>query len=184
MVCAVCHVPAGAMLCRSCRLDLNPAPERLIEGGLRVVAAFDHDGPAKVLIHDLKYRGSVGYARLVAEVLRGRVPPLPLIPVPRVFSRLVRYGVDPALELARAVSRVSGGPVVRLLGRPVHARRRAGGDHRRMPAPFRLTGPVPPSVVVVDDVVTTGGTVLAAAESIGPERVALVIAANSAKRGV
>jgi predicted amidophosphoribosyltransferase len=184
MVCAVCHVPAAAMLCRSCRSGLVPAPERLLEGGLRVVAGFSHEGPAKTLIHELKYRGSVGYARLVAEVIGRRVPPLPLVPVPRALSRLVRYGVDPAVELARAVSRVTGAPMIRALGRPVHTPRRAGGDHDRVPAPFRVAGPLPPSVVVVDDVVTTGATVLAAIGSIGPERVALVVAANSAKRGV
>jgi predicted amidophosphoribosyltransferase len=173
------------MLCRRCRLDLHPAPERLLEGGLRVVAAFSHEGPSKVLVHHLKYRGAVGYARLVAELIGPRVPPLPLVPVPRSLSRLIRYGVDPAVELARAVSKVTGGPVMRVLGRPIHARRRAGGDHRRRPGPFRVIGPIPRSaVVIVDDVVTTGGTAMSAAESIGLERVALVVAANSAKRGV
>lgn len=184
MVCAVCHAPTSSMLCRSCRLQLTPAPERLLDGGLRVVAAFIHEGPAKALVHDLKYRGSVGYARLVAEVIGHRVPPIPLVPVPRALSRLIRYGVDPAVELARAVSKVTGGPVVQVLGRPLHAPRRAGGDHDRIPAPFRVARPLPPSMIVVDDVVTTGATVLAACRSMGRDRVALVLTANSAKRGV
>lgn len=154
----------------------------MIGDGLRVVAAFAHEGPARDLIHDLKYRGVLGYADLAAAVVAERVPPLPLVPIPRVLSRRLRYGADAARELARALSANTGAPVLRLLAAPVHAPRRAGGDHRAPPARFRLAGPVPSEVVVVDDVITTGGTVESAARVLGLGRVVMAVAANSARK--
>lgn len=147
-----------------------------------MVAAFVHEGRAKEAVHDLKYRGVLGIAGLAASVIGDRIPPLPLVPVPRVLSRRLRYGIDPARELAGAVSAITGAPVLRLLRAPVHAPRRAGGDHSREPVRFRLVRPPPPHLILVDDVVTTGGTLLAAATAIGPERVVMGVSVTSARK--
>lgn len=147
-----------------------------------MVAAFTHEGPARDLVHELKYRGALGYARVAAAAIADRIPHLPLVPVPRVVSRKLRYGVDPAREFAAVISAITGAPVLRLLAAPLHAPRRAGGDHRRQTVRFRLVGAPPPQVILVDDVVTTGGTLLAAATSVGPDRVVMAVAANSARK--
>jgi predicted amidophosphoribosyltransferase len=130
-------------------------------------------------VHHLKYRGLTGYADLVAALLSPRAPLAPLVPIPRALTRRVRYGIDPGRALAQRLSRITGAPVASLLGVPLHTTRRAGGDHRRPVLPFRIRGPLPPGLVLVDDVVTTGATLESAIRSLGPERVLLAIAANA-----
>ncbi len=138
MLCQVCLRGYGLPVCRSCARELNPAPDRLLDGGLRVVGAFEHTGPATVLVHNLKYRGVSGYPRFVAELLAPRLPRLPVVPIPRATSRRVRYGVDPARLLAIELSRLLEVPVESVLAPVLHSRRRAGGDHSRSVAPFRV----------------------------------------------
>lgn len=130
-------------------------------------------------MHLLKYRGVLVYADVVAEALVDRLPALPLVPVPRALSRKVRYGVDPAQQIAKAVSRLNGAPCLEALARPLHTPRRAGRDHHRNVPKFTLARPLPPAVVVVDDVVTTGATVAAAVTALGLGSVRLVAAANT-----
>ncbi len=178
MLCQVCYRPSGrGVVCTGCRSYLVPAPERVLPGGLRVVGAFLHVGPAKVLVHHLKYRGVGGYPAIVAAMVSERIPALPLVPVPRAVSRHLRYGVDPAMALAVAIAAKTGAPVLNLLRSPLHTTRRAGGDHRRPVHAYRGQGPAFP-VILVDDVVTTGATVLSAAVSLGFLRVHLAVAAN------
>lgn len=180
MLCQVCHLPARRFLCERCRNGLRPAAERLLDGGIRVVAAFEHSGVARDLVLGLKYRGLTAFAELVAETLASRVPALPIVPVPRTWSRQMRYGVDPAREIAIRLAGAIEVPVLDLLSPPIHSRRRAGGDHHR-PAPrLRVGTPPPGRFMLVDDVVTTGATIRSAMHSLGAGRIALVIAANLA----
>lgn len=178
MVCLACHTVSSGNLCASCRGSLRAAPDRLLPGGVRLVGAFEHHGAAKALVHHLKYRGVVSYAELVAERLAVRLPAIPLVPVPRAFTRRLRYGVDPAREIAVALGHHLGVPVVEALAHPLHAPRRAGRDHSRRVRPFRTRRPLRFPVLVVDDVVTTGATAMAAVHAIGPDLVRAVAAAN------
>lgn len=178
MVCLVCHLPCRSRLCDTCVATLRPAPDRLLPGGIRVVAPFEHEGAARCLVHLLKYQGVVHFARLVADLVESRLPELPLMPIPRAWSRRIKYGVDPALVIARELSARTGQPVIQALRSPIHTRRRAGGDHHQRVATFGVREHPPVPVILVDDVVTTGGTILAAVGALGSQRVALAAAAN------
>lgn len=178
MVCLSCAAPTRRRLCDRCARGLTPAPDRLLPGGVRLVAAFEHEGPARVLVHHLKYRAVTQIADAVAEVIAERVPRLPLVPVPRALSRRLEYGIDPAKEIAGALARRTGVQVLYALAPRLHTPRRAGRDHSRPVPPFRTRSPLRSPVVVVDDVITTGTTVLAAIRALGPDMARAVVAAN------
>ncbi len=180
MLCQACHrFHSGHLICARCRQQIRLASDRLLPGGVRLVAAFEHSGPAKTLMHHFKYRGLTGYADLAASVLAERLPQLPLVPVPRARTRRIRYGIDPARALADRLAHHLGVPVLSLLQPPLHRQRRAGGDHSRVVTGFRLRHTPEGPVLVVDDVVTTGATMLSAITSIGEKHVRAVVAANA-----
>src|SRR5918994_5908572 len=142
MVCLGCHTFTSTRLCTVCRASLRPAADRILGDGLRLVAAFEHNGAAQTLIHHLKYRGLTGYADMVSRMLSSRLPRVPLVPVPRAVSRKLKYGVDPAFVIAGALGKQLQAPVIRALAPPLHAPRRAGRDHSRDVPPFRLRSPL------------------------------------------
>ena len=196
MLCLACHRPCGTALCAHCRRLTQMGSDRLLPGGIRLIVAFEHTGPARTLVHHLKYRGITEYADLVASTLAPRLPRLPLVPVPRALTRRIRYGVDPAVVLASMLSKRLDVPVFPLLRAPVHSRRRAGGDHSRSVSGFKVRPleqsprgrpleqssrgrTLPGRVLVVDDVVTTGATLLSAIASLGEDRVHAAVAANA-----
>ena len=144
------------------------------------MAAFEHEGVARELVHGLKYRGMTAFADVVVEIVAPKVPRVPIVPVPRTWSRQLRYGVDPAREIALRLARAKDVPLVDLLSAPLHAPRRAGGDHHRPPPELRAQRELVGSVVLVDDVVTTGATVRSAIKTLGSDRIALVLAATLA----
>ncbi|MEE9178555.1 MAG: hypothetical protein V3U46_09010 [Acidimicrobiia bacterium] len=184
MLCQTCHrFHSGHLICARCRQQIRLASDRLLPGGVRLVAAFEHSGPAKTLIHHFKYRGLAGYADLAASVLAERLPQLPLVPVPRARTRRIRYGIDPARALADRLAHHLGVPVLSLLQPPLHRQRRAGGDHSRGVTGFRLRHTPEGPVLVVDDVVTTGATMLSAITSIGENHVRAAVAANAVPGG-
>lgn len=178
MVCLCCHRLTPSRVCPACARTIDPAPERLLGGGLRVVGAFAHEGAAKSLLHHLKYRGIVAVAEVVADLLVPQLPALPLVPVPRAMSRRVKYGIDPARVIAGSLARRLGVPVFDALAPPIHSPRRAGRDHGRPVSPYRLRLQLSGAVVLVDDVVTTGATALAAATALRAVDMRLVAAAS------
>lgn len=143
---------------------------RQLECGLVVSAPAQHAAAMRRLVHQLKYQASPHAARVlglaVAEILPLQVSIV--VPVPRAAARRVRYGVDPAYELARVVGRANGVDVQRLLAPswwwPAHVG--SSREERRRSARFRSKRRVVARgsvVALVDDVVTTGGTLSAAA---------------------
>lgn len=124
----------------------------------------------------------VGYANLVAQQVAPKIPDAALVPIPRSLTRRLKYGVDPARVIADRIGVLTGNPVIPLLVPPVHTSRRAGNDHTKAVARFRLKSPVKVRAVIVDDVVTTGATITRAIEAIGSENVRMVVAANAADR--
>ncbi len=182
MICQACFVVARGDLCPGCRSRLYPAPERILPGGFRAVSVFEHTGPAARLIHGLKYRGGEALLRLIAPYLSQLVPPGHVfVPVPRVWTRYLRYGIDPAQRLAEILAARTGGIALDLIERPVHNRRRAGSSHRGGPPRFVVTPSRVESVVLVDDVLTSGTTLLAAAHAVHPIEVDFFFTATSAR---
>lgn len=148
--------------------------------GVLVRAAFAHEGPARLLIHRLKYEASPRAAGVLAGFLADLVPgdATAVVPVPRAVARRWRYGVDPARELAAALGARIGVPVVTALAPSVWWARRAGDPSRGRGSPrFRAVCPVPQDAVLVDDVITTGTTLAAAGASVGVMRAITVTSA-------
>ena len=134
-----------------------------------------------MLVRRLKYQAVPAIARLVAADLAGSVPPdaACLVPVTRTFARQVRYGIDPARELAAALSRLTGVPVVHALAAPLWSPANAGVRRSRRRAPRFRARLRPSFVVLVDDVATTGLTLDAAGDALGS-----VLAALTATRAL
>lgn len=181
MVCLGCSSLSRSALCQECERSLRPAPEQYLAGVGVVHSAFRHRGAARTLVHHLKYRGVVAAGERLAEAMAHHVPAgCLLVPVARLGWRRLRYGIDPATELARALGRLTGAPVAAGLSAPFLGRARAGRAHGFAPS-FRLRRALPGPVVLVDDVVTTGATLVAAARLF--PRVAGAMTATTSGRG-
>jgi ComF family protein len=190
--CWACRAPApaAASLCEPCEralpwVGVAPAPEGL--GTLGVPMALD--GPARALVHALKFRGAAGVARLMAEHIAAVAepagvldPPAALVPVPASRLRARIRGYDHAELLARSLGELSGRPVVGSLSRagPLLSRQRGLGRNARLEGAavcVDARGPVPRVCVLVDDVHTTGATLAACAAALrraGAARVSAV----------
>ena len=168
MLCLACAERGGSPLCGPCERDLGAVPAQTLASGVAIAAVYRHCGSARRLVHRLKYQGLVPCARVFAVRM---VPVLPaettaLIPIPRARLRKFQYGVDPALELAKALSSMVGIPVVRALRPGLWWPRHAGHNRRAAGARFHQVAAAPPGAVVIDDVVTTGRTMEAAIGSL------------------
>lgn len=159
-------------LCRQCDADLVPGPRWRLPSGLLVAGALGHRGAARRLVHRLKYQGLVEVAELLARFMTPLVPANTeaLIPVPRARLRRVRYGIDPAVELAGAISRRSGIPVERELVAPLWwPRHAAQARDGRTPPRFRALHARDYRAVLIDDVATSGTTLEAANGALGSD---------------
>ncbi|NNC93576.1 MAG: hypothetical protein HKN80_13920 [Acidimicrobiia bacterium] len=154
----------------------------MVGGALVVRGAFAHIGMAKRLVHDLKYRGLVGRVTALAPTMATNLPAdaAVLVPVPRSVVRRLQLGIDPGLELALAVSGLTGLPVGRDLAPPLWRARHAGkGRDRRAPVRFTARRPSRSGTVIVDDVVTTGATLVAAHRALGPGVIGAITATSA-----
>jgi predicted amidophosphoribosyltransferase len=160
----------GAPVCRSCMAHLRPPADLSVIRGIdRVVAAWEHDGPARNLVLDLKLGGqrwAAGpmAAAMCAAAARAGVGGETVTWVPGRRRDSAQRGYDHAELLALEVGRRLGLRPQRLLRRV-----RAVGDQASLTAPERLANlsgafaarPCPRAVLLVDDVVTTGATAAA-----------------------
>lgn len=185
-ICSKCHKDANLScgVCDRCARSLRSGHDRIVDD-LLVRPAFLHDDVIRGLVHRLKYSALVDLPPLVIGAMASRVPPdtSALIPIPRAVARTLRYGVDPALVLAKALSRVTGIPVLPALSVPLLAasQARRGRQRRRDPV-LRAVRSVPPGAVIVDDVVTTGRTLGAARHALGHAASLAVTLTTSVRR--
>jgi ComF family protein len=185
--CWACRAPvaAGQALCAACRVEVRflrgvccercglpvpcgrrcPAARSALD---RAWAPVVFEGPARALVHALKFRGALGVADVMAAQIVAGAPsgllatPATLVPVPTHALRRRARGFDHADRLARALAARTGLEVARCLMRGGAPTRQAGSSRAARRAPgridVRVRGDPPPSVVLVDDVHTTGAT--------------------------
>lgn len=168
----VCRKWSGPALCGYCTSRLEEAEPRTIDGD-RLVAAFEHRGPARVLVHRLKYEGIRSAATVFGLPLVQMIdfPVDAVTYVPRVATRRWRYGIDQSKELARAIGSELGVPVVRLLDPGWWSPVSAGAPKAERRTPRFVITPRQlmhdgASWLLVDDVLTTGATMRSAAQKI------------------
>ena len=182
MVCLACRSLSQRTVCERCRIRLAVGPERLLSFGI-VRSGFVHDGPARAIVHRLKYDGIEAAGRFLAhDGMAHLVPPdaRALVPIPRIRWRTMRYGIDPAAALAEWLATLTGVPVVAALIPAWFGGRHAGRDAAGRTAPvFERAAAVIRDGVLVDDVLTTGGTMESAAATLGSGVIAGVTATVS-----
>jgi predicted amidophosphoribosyltransferase len=194
--CVSCGRPparAAEPLCPACRAALPwlrgarcprcalPAPcgtRCPMAGGAidRAWAPVAFEGPARAVVHALKFRGALGLADLMAAQMVATAPaglldpPAVLVPVPTPAARRRTRGFDHAARLAAAVGARGGLEVVPCLRRagpaPRQARARRADRLAEGRVRVEVCGPVPPVAVLVDDVHTTGATLAACARKL------------------
>lgn len=164
---------------------MAPVLPRRLDSGLKVRSALVHRGAARSLVLRLKYQGCRESARVLAAVLAPLVPPgaRALAPVPRIYLRRVRYRSDPALLLARELSRWCGLGVLGILGPRLWGGANAGRGRTARTVRLRRRWDPPPGLVLVDDVITTGITLETAAAALGRGGVRAAITATASPPG-
>lgn len=178
-MCLVCSAFCSGRLCRACHASLGRVPPRLVAADVVARSAFLHEAAARLLVHRLKYQAILEAGSVLAAFMIPLIPSgaAALVPVPRSLHRRLTLGIDPAVELARRISRVTGIPVTPVLRPPPISGRHAGrAKDRRGPPAFGMRARPASGSVLIDDVVTTGSTLGAAAGRMGGTVMAAVTA--------
>ncbi len=137
-----------------------------------LVAVTSYDGPAKQLIHALKFERARAAADPIARLMKQRMPPLSpgtiICPIPTAHRRVRQRGYDQSVLIARQLAGALELPCHSLLRR-TSATRQVGKNRlqrgEQLYQAFQVVRSFPPTatILLVDDVVTTGSTIDAAA---------------------
>lgn len=146
---------------------------------LRSVAL--HEGPARSLVHSLKYRDRTDLARMMAQwMARAGAVELKecdaIIPIPLHWTRLFWRRFNQSAELGRHLSKIADKPMLATtLRRAKRTRRQVGLTANRREDNLRAAFRIVPGhendvfgkrIILVDDVFTTGATVSSAARTL------------------
>lgn len=139
----------------------------------RAWAPLAHSGPARRLVHALKFDGALPVAGVMAAQLAAGLPRelrgRPIVPVPPQPLRRRRRGFDAVEVMAVRLARRTGAPVISCLARTDRSARHTRRGRRaraEQAVGIVTTGPVPPEVILLDDVHTTGATLEACARAL------------------
>jgi ComF family protein len=180
--CRLCAAPLGGdvTLCADCYRDPPPLE--------RVQAAFRHEGLARELVLDLKYRGHRHLAPVLGELLAASAPRAVegvdgLVPVPLHPQRRRERGFNQSELLAEELGRRLRLPLVASsLRRTRDTAQQTGlspGERRaNVRGAFAVEGRLDGQrLLLVDDVCTTGATLYACARALRGAGAAAVAAA-------
>lgn len=188
MWCSACGSGGQELVCRTCRAQLRRAPDRVLTGTPTVLvrAAFHHEGAAKVLVHRVKYEGSRKAALVLAQSMVSLIPAdTVIVPVPRVWTRRWRYGVQQTDLLVSHLPAAVRSRATNVLLAPLWSSGHAGRSRSaRGSVAFSTRTPSRSGghAVLIDDVVTTGATLRSAAHElflVGFRQVSAVTATTS-----
>jgi predicted amidophosphoribosyltransferase len=204
-VCPGCEallVALPAERCRRCGAPVGRECQRCGECRGRALAfegawaPFAYEGTTRDLVAALKSRGALSAAAFMGAAAAAGAPPSllegTLVPVPAHPLRRRRHGFNHAAELARAVGRRAGLPVLDALRREGPTRPQVGLERGARLANARRSvtvrtlpaGAIEGPMLLVDDVYTTGATLDACARALlaaGAARVAALTFARTVR---
>ena len=195
---------SAEFFCTSCRTPFQNAFPLDAEGrcalcrsGLRGFdAAYSfgaYEGVLRELIHLYKYGRVRSLARPLSALLARALPRDEAfdaaVPVPLYWRRRLQRGFNQAELLARGLSKRTGIPVVRGLGRvrptPAQAGLATSARRQNVARAFRARNVRGMRILLIDDVMTTGATAASCALALkqaGARRVALLTVARVDRR--
>lgn len=177
------RLPAGVH-CAACQLDPPPF--------VAAIAPLEYAFPVDAAIKALKFRRKLFYAPAFGHVLSAAIHRLPgdidgLLPVPLHWRRQARRGFNQAIELGRAMQRLTGLPLVRNVVRcrstPYQSGLTATHRRRNLEKAFLVRGRIDSRhPLIIDDVITTGETCRQLAKVLldaGAEKVSVLTVARA-----
>jgi predicted amidophosphoribosyltransferase len=143
------------------------------------ISLYEHDGPIRDLVIDLKYHGMKPLAREIAQLMSpiimelGEVEAITWAPTSALHH--LERGFDHSELIARHCAGITKIVHRKLLRRVNNEHQTGKGRQQRLEQPLFVARPLGPKrICVVDDVLTTGATLAAAAHALierGAQRV-------------